>query len=171
VTVRARQTPASTPTPCDAARTDPTAVTLAAADVHARSPETLSVEFHPDVLDDRAFGTLQLQVVDAATGLAGNWVSLPGTFARAPRVAEIVCPLETDSTCRLYGTGLAAIDAVGDPPGAFVAPHRDCPPTAKGVRCLYVPRLAHFTLHLVDAGATETLPDSIVGAAPDERLR
>jgi hypothetical protein len=64
--------------------------------------------------------------------------------------------------CRLYGTGLAAIDAVQDASGTYVAPGLDCPPTDKGLACVYVPRVAHYTLRLIDAATIERLPVSLI---------
>ncbi len=166
VNVRVRQAGATPSTPCEASRPDPTAVAVADADVHARTPGTLTIDLHPNLLRDRAFGTLQMQLVDAATGLGSNWVPLPGTFARAPEVTQIACPATPSAMCRMYGTGLAAIDAVEDATGAYVAPGLDCPPTDKGLACVYVPRVAHYTLRLIDAATIETLPDELtVGAS------
>jgi hypothetical protein len=133
-----------------------------------RSAGTLAVDFTPDVLHDRAFGTLEMQLVDVATGLGGNWVALPGTFVRAPAVTEISCPSSADAMCRLYGTGLSAIDAVADASGAYVAPGLGCPPTAKGLACVYVPRVAHYTLRLIDAATLEPLPDALIASNPSK---
>ena len=110
-----------------------------------------------------------MQLVDGEAGVAGNWVSLPATFARAPEVARIVSSTGAAVPCRLYGTGLAAIDAVEDASGAYVAPGLGCPPTEKGIACVYVPHVAHYTVRLIDAAALETLPDG--SSAPHLRKR
>jgi hypothetical protein len=162
IAVRVRQTTNTDPTPCTASLPDPTALTIPDADVHVRSATTVAVDFRAAVLHDRAFGTLEMQLVDAATGLGGNWVPLPGTFVRAPSVAQIDCPTGAPAMCRLYGTDLATIDAVKDASGTYVAPGLDCPSTAKGVACVYVPHVAHYTLRLIDGATVETLPDGLI---------
>jgi hypothetical protein len=168
VAVRVRQAGTAPATPCDASLPDPTAAPIADADVHVRTAGTVEVDFHPGVLHDRAFGTLQMQVVDSATGIGSNWVALPGTFARAPDVKQIACPSGTTAMCRLYGTDLAAIDAVADASGAYVPVGLDCPPTDKGLACVYVPHVAHYTLRLIDAATIERLPDELIANAPGE---
>jgi hypothetical protein len=70
--------------------------------------------------------------------------------------------------CRLYGTDLAAIDAVADASGAYVPVGLDCPPTDKGLACVYVPHVAHYTLRLIDAATIERLPDELIANAPGE---
>jgi hypothetical protein len=106
-----------------------------------------------------------MQLVDAETGIGSNWVPLPGTFVRAPEVTQIACPSAASAMCRLYGTGLAAIDAVEDASGAYVSPGLGCPPTDKGLACVYVPHVAHYTLRLIDAATIETLPDGLIANA------
>jgi hypothetical protein len=165
VIVRLRRADGLARTPCDALRSDPVAVTLPASAVHARAANALALDFRADLLGDRAFGTLQLQVADGATGAGSPWVTLPGTFVRAPRVVGITCPSDAGAACRIYGSELAAIDAVRDASGAFVAPNLDCPPTDKGVACIGVPHLAHYTLRLADEGTIETLPDALIATA------
>jgi hypothetical protein len=160
--VRLRQ--AGQASPCAALTPDPDAVTLPGPAVHRRTADALDVDVAADVLHDRAFGTLQVQLVDAATGFGSDWIALPGTFARAPEVAGIDCP-PASVTCRIYGTGLGAIDAVEGSAGTFVAPGLDCPPTDKGVACVIVPRAAHYIVRLVDGGTLETLPDTAIAAA------
>jgi hypothetical protein len=162
IAVRVRQARAAGSGPCDAAIADPTAVTLPDTAVHLRDESALSVTFRPDALRDRAFGTLEMQLVDTATAIAGNWVALPATFARAPAVTQIACPAEPAAPCRLYGSGLASIDAVDDGTGTFTAPDLTCPPTDKGLACVFVPHAKHFRLRLTDAGAEERLPDALV---------
>jgi hypothetical protein len=151
-----------TGTPCADLRPDPTSVAVPMTVVHARSANTLSVEFRADVLKDRAFGTLEMQLVDAATGTGSNWQPLPGTFARAPEVSQITCPADPSASCELYGSELSAIEAVQDMSGAFVPPGLSCPATAKGVACVYVPHASQYTLRLVDGGTFETLPDAML---------
>ena len=166
VAVRVRQADGMPVTPCVESRSDPTAVTLPDSEVHVRTASTLAVNFRADILHDRAFGTLQMQLVDTATATGSNWASVPGTFARAPEVTQIACPADANAMCRLYGTDLAAIDAVKDASGAFVAPNLDCPPTDKGLACVYVPHVAHYTLRLIDAATLETLSDGLIASAP-----
>lgn len=165
VAVRLRQAAGASATPCDDRAADPAAVSLPDNAIQARAGNTLALYFRAGVLNDRAFGTLQLQLVDKATGEDSNWVSLPGTFVRAPQVAKIACPADATADCKLFGSGLATVDAVQNAAGAFVAPNLDCPPTDKGVPCAYVPHLAHYTLRLVDEGVLETLPDALIATA------
>ena len=165
VGVRVRQAHAAAVTPCNASQPDATAVAIAAADVHLRTASTLEVRFQADVLHDRGFGTLEMQLVDGANGTAGNWMPLPGTFVRAPTVTQIACPSNSDTQCRLYGTNLAAIDAVQDASGAYIAPGLDCPPTDKGLACVYVPNIQHYALRLIDAATIESLPDTLIARA------
>lgn len=165
VAVRVRQAPVNGGTPCTAALPDPTAATIPDSGVHVRSANTLTVDFRAGVLHDRAYGVLQMQLVDAVAGVAGNWLPLPGAFVRAPQVARIACPPGTNAACRLYGTDLTTIDAVQDASGAYIAPGLDCP-ADKDVNCVFVPRLARYTLRLIDAGTIETLPDGLVTNAP-----
>jgi hypothetical protein len=162
VVVRLQRADDAAPGPCGAAVSDSTAVTIPAADVHVRTSSTLAIDMHANLLGDRGFGTLAIQIVDAAAKLAGSWLPLPGTFARAPAVTQIVCPADTAALCRLYGTELSAIDAVQDAGGAFVAPQAGCPPADKGPACVYVPHVAHFVLRLIDGGVTEKLPDGLI---------
>jgi hypothetical protein len=162
VGVRVRQAGAAPATPCASSLPDPTAVAIADANVHVRAANTVAVDLRANVLHDRAFGTLQMQLTDTATGIGGNWVSLPGTFVRAPSVTQIACPADANAMCRLYGTDLAAIDAVKDASGAYVAPGLDCPPTDKGLACVYVPHVAHYALRLIDAATMEMLPDGLI---------
>lgn len=157
--VRVRQD-VTAQTPCAALAADPLAVTLPAGDLQPRSATEAAVRFAPAVLQQRAFGTLDIRIVDAASGLGSAWIPLPGTFVRAPEITSMVCP-PGGGECRLYGTDLATIDAVETAPLTFVAPDPGCPPTSKGVACVYVPHLAHYTLRLVDGGTLETLPDSL----------
>jgi hypothetical protein len=79
-------------------------------------------------------------------------------------VAQIACPTDADAMCRLYGTDLYTIDAVMDASGRYVAAGLDCPPTAKGLACVFVPHVPHYVLRLVDASTIETLPDTLIGA-------
>ena len=135
--VRLRQARDASPTPCDAVRDDPTAVTLPVASLVLRDPATLTVRLRANVLHDRAFGRLQLQLVDSTTATAGDWIDVPGTFARAPEVAQIVCPADPAAPCRLYGNDLEAIDGIESAPGTFVAPaidstHRQGPGLCNG---------------------------------------
>ncbi|HEV8019963.1 MAG TPA: hypothetical protein VGP41_01795 [Candidatus Lustribacter sp.] len=162
VDVRVRHAGRAPATPCAASLPDPTAVAIADSNVQVRSATTLAVDFRADVLHDRAFGTLEMQLVDAATGIGGNWVPLPGTFVRAPVVTQIACDSGTTAMCRLYGTDLSAIDAVKDASGAYVAPGLACPFTDKGLACVYVPRVPHYTLRLIDSSTIEALPDALV---------
>ena len=160
--VRVRSAGAAARTPCADMQPDATAVTLPDGDVQARSPRLAAVSFRADALHDRAFGTLELQIVDLASGLGSAWSAIPGTFVRAPDVSQIACSADATTACRLYGANLATIDAVADTSGAFAPPGTDCPPTDKGVACVYVPRTAHYTLRLVDGATIETLPDNLI---------
>jgi hypothetical protein len=161
VAVRVRQA-VTAGSPCASLPVDPTAVTLSDASLQPRSPTVLAVDLRPDILGDRAFGELEMRVVDRASGLGSAWVPLSGAFVRAPEVSQILCPSAGTAPCRIYGSDLASIDAVADASGAFVKPGLDCPPTDKGVACVYVPRLAHYTLRLVDGATIENLPDTLL---------
>ncbi len=165
IALRVRQAEDGSPTPCDAVSDDPTAVTLPATSLLLRDPATLTVRLRANVLHTRAFGRLELQMIDTATGAAGNWIAIPGTFARAPDVAQIACPADPLAPCRLYGSDLEAIDGVESAPGTFVAPTVDCPPTDKGVACVAVPHVAHYVLRLVDGGELDPIPDDTISVA------
>jgi hypothetical protein len=160
--VRVRQSDSTHSTPCAQSQPDPTSIALPDAEVHRRDANTLALDFRADVLRDRAFGTLEAQVVDSATTAASNWIVLPGTFARAPQITQIACSTDANAVCRLYGTALSAIDAVKDATGNYVAPGLDCPPTDKGLPCVYVPHVAHYSLRLIDAAAIEDVPDRLI---------
>jgi hypothetical protein len=160
--IRIRHADPTSASPCDAVRDDPTAVTLPATSVVVRDPTTISVRLNANVLHDRAFGTVQLQVVDTANATASAWVAIPGTFVRAPEVAQIACPAAPTTSCRLYGTDLETIDALESAPGTFVALTATCPPSDKGLACLVVPRLPHYVFRLVDAGTLESIPDTTI---------
>ena len=164
--VRIRQANEQDATPCDGVRADQTAVTVPTANVHTLAANAISLDLHPDLLGDRAFGALQAQVVDTDTGLGSSWQSIPATFARAPAVTQIACPHDAGDRCRMYGSGLAAIEAVQNRDGTFVPPDIDCPPTDKGIACVWVPRAPHYQLRLIDGGTLESLPDSLIPPAP-----
>lgn len=161
-----RRAPDGAPSPCDGVRADADAIALPASDVHLRDASNAEVDFRPDVLADRAFGTLQLRAVDRSSGTASGWLTLPGTFARAPQVTAIACGDDPAAPCRMYGTELNAIDAVRDGSLAFVKPGLDCPPTAKGAHCVLVPHVAHYVVRLADGGVLDALPDELLGPAP-----
>jgi hypothetical protein len=160
--VRVRRADDAASTPCASIQSDPTSVTLPAASAQVRSPHDLAVTFRADVLGDRAFGTLEMQIVDASTNLGSPWATIPLTFVRAPEIVQIACGGDATVPCRLYGSQLNAIDAVSGDSGAYVAPGLDCPPTDKGVACVNVPHAAHYTLRLVDGATIETVPDMLV---------
>jgi hypothetical protein len=160
--VRVRRADDATETPCASMQPDPTAVTLAAGAPQVRSPHDVAVTFRADVLGDRAFGTLEMQIVDAASGLGSPWATIPPTFVRAPEITQIACGADAAEPCRLYGSELPTIEAVSGDAGAFVAPGLDCPPTDKGVACVYVPHAAHYTLRLVDGGTLEPLSTDLI---------
>jgi hypothetical protein len=160
--VRLRQASAAPANPCDDVRADPAAVTLAPSAVQTRAGNVIALNFRPAVLGDRAFGSLQLQLIDDGTGLGSVWQRVPATFARAPTITRIACPSDRSGLCRLYGSGLAAIEAVQDASGVFVRPIVDCPATEKGVPCVAVPQVEHYVLRLVDGGLIETLPDASI---------
>lgn len=80
--VRLRQAPPAT-SPCDALRDDATAVVVPASDVKRDSASTLAVSLRAgDVLHDDAFGTLQVQLVDAVSKRGSDWQNLSGQFAQ-----------------------------------------------------------------------------------------
>ena len=87
-----------------------------------------------ETLGDRAFGTVQVQLVDADAKLASAWESLPGNFVRAPTISRIDCPVAPAEPCTLLGTNLNAIDGVADADGHFVPPDPGCTTAAKGTR-------------------------------------
>jgi hypothetical protein len=164
--VRIRKAPAHFESACATAGADATSATLPDAAVHPRADGTLEAIVAPDILHDLAFGTLEVQVVDKTTGLGSVWTQIPATFARAPQITQIVCPIDASAPCRMYGQNLATIAAVRDAAGAFVVPSIDCPPTEKGIPCVGVPRVASYVLRLADEGAIETLPGALITSAP-----
>jgi hypothetical protein len=119
-----------------------------------------------DVLGDRAFGTLQVQLVDADAKSASAWTDLPGTFVRAPAVARIECPADPSAACTMLGTELDAVEGIESAQGAFVTPGLGCTTPEKGLACVYVPREKRYTLRLEDGGVLLTLSDALVIDAP-----
>ncbi len=113
-------------------------------------------------LGDRAFGRLQVQLVDDETKIPSAWSDVPGVFVRAPAVTRIECPNVPDATCALLGTDLTAIDAIGDGRGSYVAPDFDCTTAEKGLACVRVPHLAHYVVRLGDGSTLVTLPDGLI---------
>ncbi|MGH7660182.1 MAG: hypothetical protein ACRENA_04595 [Vulcanimicrobiaceae bacterium] len=82
--VRLRQAPAVA-TPCDALRSDPTAVDVPPADIRRTSLTAVSITLKPsDVLHDDALGTVQAQIVDQISKRESDWMSLPGQFVFSP---------------------------------------------------------------------------------------
>ncbi len=135
-------------------------------------PAHLSVYLRAaDVLGDAAFGTLQLQLVDARTKLASAWTAIPGAFVRAPEVSAIECPADAAAPCTLLGTGLAAIAGVEDASGRFVAPSFDCTSDEKGMACRSVPHEKHYTLRLEDAQTVFVVPDAAIRGVSGEAGR
>jgi hypothetical protein len=86
----------------------------------------------------------------------------PPDVRAAPEITQIACGADAAEPCRLYGSELPTIEAVSGDAGAFVAPGLDCPPTDKGVACVYVPHAAHYTLRLVDGGTLEPLSTDLI---------
>lgn len=165
--VRVRRASAET-SPCDAVRDDGGAATISAADTHLDGASALSVYLRAaDALGDAAFGTLQVQLVDAATKLASAWTAIPGTFVRAPQITAIECG--AGASCTLVGTGLAAIDGVEDASGRFVAPSFDCASDVKGKACRSIPRERHYTLRLEDGATLYRVPDAAITGAGDAK--
>src|SRR5581483_2344824 len=152
--------------PCDAVRDEGTFAVVPASDTHVDTPARLSVALRPATeLGDAAFGTLELQVVDARTKLASAWTPIAGTFVRAPLVSRIECPADASAACTLIGTGLASIAAVAIGPSTFVAPSRECTSDVKNMACREVPHEAHYTLRLEDGQTTLALPDALIRLA------
>ena len=160
-------------TPCDAFRAGDAFVPIPDADAREGSPATLDVTVRAArELGDRAYGTLQIAVVDTRTKQSSDWLDLPGRFVRAPAVARIECPSDPSTPCTLFGTGLSAIDAVEGPSGDAVPPDGDCTSRSSGPRCVLVPHLAHYKLRLADAPLTIAVPDALINApAPPHRHR
>lgn len=161
--VRVRQAPASG-APCDAQRADgPQAATLPDADVRRQTDSALNVVLDAaDALHDRAFGTLQVQLVDTARKIGSDWITLPETFVRAPAVSHIECPSDPQAPCTLVGTGLDAIVGVEDAPGPDQTPGLTCTADVKDEQCVSVPHLGHYTLRLEDRHAEMRVPDALV---------
>jgi len=154
-------------TPCDAVRDAATYAVVPDAQTHEVSSSELDLLFQPgNALGDRAFGTVQVQLVDDDTKLASAWEDLPGAFVRAPTVRRIDCPADPSAPCMLLGTDLAAIEAIQDPNGRFITPDPSCRTAEKGLACVLVPHEHHFTLRLGDAQVTEDLPDALVAPPP-----
>ena len=164
--IRLQRADDATAMPCGAVRLAPAAVTIPAADVHMLSSDSVAVNARADLLGDRGFGMLDIQIVDLASKLTSPWLTLPGRFARAPAISQIACPADSTEPCRLYGSALATIAGVQDGAGAFVSPQAGCPPTKDGVPCVFVPHVAHFTLRLFDEALAVTLPDAFIVDVP-----
>ncbi len=163
--VRVRRALGAT-SPCDAVRDDGTSAPIAEAQTHLDGPAALSVYLRAgDVLGDAAFGTLQIQLVDTRTKLAGAWTPIPGTFVRAPEISAIECSADATAPCTLLGTGLAAIAGVEDAPGRFVPPSFGCTSDEKGMACRSVPRERHYTLRLEDGETLYAVPDALIRGA------
>lgn len=159
--VRLRRAPVSE-TPCGGLRKDASASVVPAADTYRASVSEAALALRAgDVLPGNAFGVLQVQLVDSSTGVASDWVDLPGRFVRAPLVSNVACTTDANAPCTLWGTGLAAIAGVVGPDGKPIAPGLDCSPTDK-LECRSVPRLVHYRLALRDAPLTIAVPDRLV---------
>ena len=151
--------------PCDESAPDALAESVADADVYRRSPSQILATLRPEQeLGDRAFGSLQIRIVDGKTKAASSWMNLPGTFARAPIIDGVLCPKDTASPCTLVGTELGAIDAVRDAAGDFVPPGTACTTEVKGAQCRTLPHLNHFVLRLTDTQGTISVPDASIGS-------
>jgi hypothetical protein len=149
--------------PCDV-RDDPNAAVIASDDTHEDTPSRLNVVLRAaQALGDRAYGTLQLQVVDTQTKTASDWIDVPGTFVRAPLGVRIECAAAPSPACTLIGSGLGAIAGIEDAAGHLTPPNYACTSDVKGLGCLSVPRLAHYRLRLEDAPITIDVPDSAIG--------
>lgn len=162
--------------PCDVVRADTSYSVVAPADTHIETPSRLAVYLHPaDELHDNAFGTLQIQLVDTQTKSASDWATLPGSFVRTPTISKIECSADPSAPCTLLGTGLGAITGVDDASGHVVPPGIGCTSDQKGLDCLSVPHLAHYTLQLQDAKTPFSVPDSAItntakgGSSPEPR--
>ena len=150
--------------PCDEGALDALAESVPGGDIYRRSPSQLAATLRPEQeLGDRAFGSLQIRIVDGQTKAPSNWIDVPGSFARAPVIDGILCPKDASAPCTLVGTELGAIDAVRDARGAFVSPGTACTTDVKGAECRTLPHLAHFVLRLTDTEGTISVPDSAIG--------
>ena len=151
--------------PCDESAPDALAESVPDVDVYRRSPSQILATLRPEQeLGDRAFGSLQIRIVDGKTKAASSWMDLPGTFARAPIIDGVLCPKDTASPCTLVGTELGAIDAVRDAAGDFVPPGTACTTEVKGAQCRTLPHLNHFVLRLTDTQGTISVPDASIGS-------
>ena len=152
-------------TPCNAFGLGNAFVSIPEADTREVSPATLDVTVRAArELGDRAYGTLEISLLDAETKQSSDWVELPGRFIRAPDVSRIACPSDPSTPCTLFGTGLGAIDAIEEPSGDFVRPDADCRPRPSTPSCVLVPHLAHYRLRLADGHLTIAIPDSLINA-------
>jgi len=148
--------------PCDAVESG-TGADLPADDLHQVGDASLEVIVRAGAaLGDRAFGRLQVQLVDDDTKRASRWADVPGTFVRAPAVTRIECPAAPDAPCTLIGTGLTSIDGIGDGSSPYVAPDFNCTSSEKGLACVRVPHLAHYSVRLGDGATIEPLPDALL---------
>lgn len=164
--IRVRRAPAGSASPCEDPGAAPAFGVVPDADTHEATASTLAVILRPaQELGDRAFGVLQLQLVDMAAKVASAWVDVPGTFVRAPDVSRIECPADPALPCTLLGTGLTAVDGVADASGRFVPPDFACRSDDKKLSCLAVPHLPHYTLRLEDSQTTLSVPDSAITAS------
>ena len=161
--VRIRQAQA-TASPCETVQADPVSAVVPENDARLQSPSSLAVVLRPaQELGDRAFGTLQVQVRDTRSDAASAWTDVPGTSVRAPSVTKIECTADPAAPCTMIGSGLSSIVGVVDGSGRVVTPSLDCVSDVKGQSCRSVPHVPHYVLHLEDAGATTTVPDSALG--------
>jgi hypothetical protein len=150
-------------TPCDAVRSDASAfAVLPLATTSLRSATSVRVDLvASQALGDGAFGPLQIALFDSTSKTQSAWLTLPGTFVRAPHVVSITCSGAPAEICSLFGTGLEWIASIDGPAGSAIPPGHNCTPQ-KEPACISVPRLAHYVLHLVDGGTTLSVPDSVV---------
>ena len=116
-----------------------------------------------DVLPKTAYGALSVRASDDATKTQSDWITLPGTFARAPWIAQIICAAKTDAPCEMIGTDLDVIGGIEVTPGAYIKPpYASCTAKDPHQECITVPRLAHYALQLVDGAAAFGVPDTLI---------
>ena len=165
--IRLRQRPAGDASPCAAIQSGDAAFAILQPDAsRVLSDSNLSVTFDAALrLNDRAFGMLQLQLVDTHAHAASDWLTLPGTFVRAPHVAAVECHTDAAAPCALRGTGLETIAGLDDGNGGIVTLGPPCAHPAHEA-CLELPHRPTFVLRLVDGNTAMPIATSLVTNGP-----
>jgi hypothetical protein len=116
-----------------------------------------------EVLPKTAYGVLSVQATSDTTKSQSNWATLPGTFARAPWITQILCTAKSEDHCEMNGTDLDVIDGIESAPGTYIRPpYASCKAQDQHQECITVPRLAHYALQSLDGAAPIAVPDTLI---------